>query len=756
MKNRIVIVLICFVLMFSVVSCDDQEKNVGYGSLSVEISNSENSKTIQPTSESLAFTSYTIKGRYGTNEDWIVNESFSSKSIKIDNLEVGSWEFVVEGFNKDDVLLAKSEPHSVTIRTNGNTEETYTLDWINGFGSLKLSVKVQSSRISSIECQLYDGNGDVVGNPYMMEREDSILQDDGLYLFEKVFDEVSTGFYNAKIVMKDKGGEPIGKTLHQSVHIQDGLESSFDFSWKGFSNLMPQVDVPKPCFEDGTSIPCDSKILLSTEEEGASIFYSFDGKSYSSYTETGIDLSQMQDLSNSIKIWVYAEKSNLNRSNVGTYSFSIEHNPDRENAVYTWNAIEGGYECIATSKCKYHKDIECETEKAVVSYEILVDSTEHEEGQCLYTAVFGKEGYEEPTKDGVVPTKHKLVHHAAKSPTCTEIGWNEYDDCLNCSYTTRTEISALEHDYVHHEAKTPTCTEIGWREYDTCSRCNYTTYKKISARGHDYVKHETKAATCTEIGWNEYDTCTRCDYSTKIEKPALGHCLKPCKRVDDELHEGVCNRCRNKVEEPHTFKDYKCEICDARGKGPSGGYVFYDRGEKGRSWRYLEAAPADLRMVGGVPTVDSTNSRYSSGTEKFIFGYYRKTSSGSNVSLSTKAGIGEGYSNTYILVCNMKKASFTSSSGTGTTSSYAARLCDILEYEVEGEVFKDWFLPSKEELNLMYQNLHEQGLGSFVNGGLYWSSSENIVGAWIQYFGGGSQDNGYRCDAYRVRPVRAF
>mgnify|MGYP004511725139 FL=1 len=313
MMNRVVVVLICFVLMFSVVSCDDQEKSVGYGSLSVEIANSDNSKTIQPADESLGFASYVIKGRYGTNEDWIVNETFSSKTIKIDHLEVGDWEFVVEGFNTDGVLLAKSEPHSVTIRTNGNAEETYTLDWIDGFGSLKLSVKVQSSRVLSIECQLYDGNSNVVGNPYLIGKESSVLGDDGLYLFEKVFDEVPTGFYNAKIVMKNNDGEPVGKALHQSVHIHNGIESSFEFSWKGFSNLMPQVDVPRPCFEDGTSIPCDSKILLSTEEEGTSILYSFDGKSYSSFTEDGIDLSQMQDLSNSIKIWVYAEKTNLNK-----------------------------------------------------------------------------------------------------------------------------------------------------------------------------------------------------------------------------------------------------------------------------------------------------------------------------------------------------------------------------------------------------------------------------------------------------------
>ena len=664
MKNRMVAVLICFVLMFSVVSCDDQEKNVGYGSLSVEISTGDNSKTIQPTDESLVFASYAIKGRYESNDEWIVNESFSSKSIKVDHLEVGDWEFLVEGFNKDNVLLAKSEPHSVTIRTNGNAKEMYTLDWIEGFGSLKLSVKVQSSRVSSIECQLCDESGNVVGEPYTIGKESSVLEDDNFYLFEKVFGDVPTGFYKAEIVMKDKDGEPIGKTLHQLVHIHDGLESSFGFTWKGFPNLLPQVDIPKPNFDDETSIPCDSKILLGTEEEGSSISYSFDGKAYSSYTENGIDLLQMQDLSNSIKIWVYAEKANLNKSDVGTYSFNIEHiSPDRKNAEYMWNAIEGGYECIATSKCKYHASIECETEKATVSCEIIVESTEHDEGKCCYTAVFGKEGYGKPTKDEVIPMKHKLVHCATIiSPTCTEIGRDEY----------------------------------------VCTICEYTTYKEI---------------------------------------PALGHDLKSCKRVDDEYHEGVCSKT---IKEVHSFKNYKCTGCGTWGRGPSGGYVFYDRGEYTggkRSWRYLEAAPSDLRLVNGVPTVDSTKAGYSGGTYRFIFGYYRETSDEGNVYLSTKTGIGEGINNTNILVDKMKDAAYTSSSGTDTTADYAARLCDVLEYEVNGEVFTDWFLPSKGELNLMYKNLHIQGLGSFASS-YGWSSSEGSAdSAWWQSFCSGDQGN---------------
>ena len=708
--------------MFSVVSCDNQEKNVGYGSMSVEISNSENSKTIPPTDESLVFTSYTIKGRYGTNEEWTVNESFFSKSIKIDHLEVGNWEFVVEGFNTDGVLLAKSEPHSVTIRTNGNAEETYILDWIDGFGSLKLSVNVQSSRISSIECQLYDESVNEVGDPYTIGKDSSVLGDDNFYLFEKVFEDVPTGFYNAKIVMKDKDGEPIGKTLHQSVHIHDCLESSFGFTWNGFPNFLPQVDVPKPNFDDGTSIPCDSKILLNTEEEGSSIFYSFDGKSYSSYTENGLDLSQMQDLSNSIKIWVYAEKANLNKSDVGTCSFSIEHNPDRENAVYKWNAIEGGYECVATSKCLYHQSLECETEKADVIYQIITDSTCSKEGVGCYTAAFAKDGYEKvQTKDEPIAKRmHTYTKTEKKIPTCTEVGMYECV-CSVCSYKTFEEIPALGHDLVHHEAKNPTCTEMGWEAYDTCSDCDYTTYKEIPALGHN------------------------CSF----------------RRVDDEYHEGVCSRCSETIKDVHSFKNYKCTECGTWDRGPSGGYVFYDMGKYTggeRSWRYLEAAPADLRLVNGVPTVDSTVAGYSDGTKGFIFGYYRETSGGSNVLLSTKTGIGEGYNNTDILVGKMQESAYTNYWGTGTTSNYAARLCKVLVYEVDGKDVTGWFLPSGDELRLMYKNLYKEGLGSFADDKLYWSSSEDDANrAWLQYFDRSNEFKAYsRNDKVLVRPVRAF
>ena len=167
-----------------------------------------------------------------------------------------------------------------------------------------------------------------------------------------------------------------------------------------------------------------------------------------------------------------------------------------------------------------------------------------------------REGCTYTTKVEIPALKHKLVHHDAKAPSCTEIGWEEYDTCSRCDYTTKVELLALKHDLVHHDAKAPTCTEIGWNEYDTCSRCDYTTKVELPALKHKLVHHDAKAPTCTEIGWDEYDTCSRCDYTTKVEIPAPGHdytekVVKPtCGKGGYTLH--TCKKCNDSYKDHQT------------------------------------------------------------------------------------------------------------------------------------------------------------------------------------------------------------
>ena len=178
---------------------------------------------------------------------------------------------------------------------------------------------------------------------------------------------------------------------------------------------------------------------------------------------------------------------------------------------------------------------------------------------CDYCYHKGTDTYVDPY-NGPDPNNHDLVHHDAKAPTCTEIGWDEYDACQRegCDYTTKVEIPALKHKLVHHDAKAPTCTEIGWDEYDTCSRCDYTTKVELLALKHDLVHHDAKAPTCTEIGWNEYDACQRagCDYTTKVEIPAPGHdytekVVKPtCGKGGYTLH--TCKKCHDSYKDHQT------------------------------------------------------------------------------------------------------------------------------------------------------------------------------------------------------------
>ena len=176
---------------------------------------------------------------------------------------------------------------------------------------------------------------------------------------------------------------------------------------------------------------------------------------------------------------------------------------------------------------------------------------------CAYCYRKGTDTYVHPWY-GPDPNNHDLVHHDAKAPTCTEIGWEEYDACQRegCTYTTKVEIPALKHKLVHHDAKAPTCTETGWEEYDTCSRCDYTTKVELPALKHKLVHHDAQAPTCTETGWEEYDTCSRCDYTTKVEIPAPGHdytekVVKPtCGKGGYTLH--TCKNCNDSYKDHQT------------------------------------------------------------------------------------------------------------------------------------------------------------------------------------------------------------
>jgi hypothetical protein len=161
--------------------------------------------------------------------------------------------------------------------------------------------------------------------------------------------------------------------------------------------------------------------------------------------------------------------------------------------------------------------------------------------------------------------------------------------------------------------------------------------------------------------------------------------------------------------------------------GPGGGIVFYDAGSM-QSWgRFLEAGPL-------LPATEWCGDDW----ERDVAG--------------TKDAIGAGAANTELMVAACE-------AGAATTVS---------DYDGGGK--NDWFLPSKDELNELYEQ--RDSVGGFGLPGndwssfeTYWSSTQSDASvpqgftdvAWAQDFDGGAQRGDWgKGNAFGVRPVRAF
>jgi len=165
--------------------------------------------------------------------------------------------------------------------------------------------------------------------------------------------------------------------------------------------------------------------------------------------------------------------------------------------------------------------------------------------------------------------------------------------------------------------------------------------------------------------------------------------------------------------------------------GPAGGIIFYDKGNNSGGWRYLEAAPVDIAQ--------------------------RLFMSSEGISIEAQRSVGTGKSNTQAIMiqANNKGGGF----------GWAAQAC--VAYTLNG--FNDWFLPSRDELNFMYGNLHMRNLGGF-NPDWYWSSTYNESSTFNRYswwainFSDGKQETGVgnrdvswgSGEQHRVRPIRQF
>ena len=162
------------------------------------------------------------------------------------------------------------------------------------------------------------------------------------------------------------------------------------------------------------------------------------------------------------------------------------------------------------------------------------------------------------------------------------------------------------------------------------------------------------------------------------------------------------------------------------GFGPGGGIIFYDKGEYSLglnqpAWRYMEVASTDLSFANG-------------------YTYFDYGCNNVNISGAEYSFIGGGYQNTVDI-------------NNGCSSTQAAgKMC----WNAVINGFDDWFMPSKDDMNIMYTNLNPLGLGNF-SPEWYWSSTEASNGnAWRKHMSAGNIEVNGKSLLCKVRAIRVF
>lgn len=158
--------------------------------------------------------------------------------------------------------------------------------------------------------------------------------------------------------------------------------------------------------------------------------------------------------------------------------------------------------------------------------------------------------------------------------------------------------------------------------------------------------------------------------------------------------------------------------------GPGGGLIFYKKPTPTDNWQYLECMDHDLGF----------------GNLQWATGAAGNTGAG-----FTSTSLGSGITNTSNLAINYG------------SSAPAAQVCYSLDYLGKD----DWFLPSLEELELLYNNLFLNNLGNFSVDQSYWSSSEDdnfTTNAWRINFSPGTPSiaTESKYSGNMVRPIRRF
>ncbi len=495
-------------------------------------------------------------------------------------------------------------------------------------------------------------------------------------------------------------------------------------------------------------------------------------------TLTGCNLEPHEHSFNTY--WTYDETNHWHEANCGhdIVSGTSVHNWDSGQVTEQPTHIQSGTRTFTCTVCNATKTeaIPTLTDAHSFSKEWSSDGTYHwHAATCGHTTLKSEQSWHWWDK-GTITTE----------ATHNQVGIRTYK-CTVCSKTKTETIPAMTEAHTFSEEWTSDDT-YHWHD----ATCGHPTLNSKESKHTWNNGTISTAATCTGEGVKVF-TCTTCSRTRKESIPATGHIYSTSWSMDStkHWHSATCKHNGLKEDEnAHTFPTYGTAISQGNGTykfryecstcgyaktlsdpkpgdiGPAGGIVFYDKGEYSDGWRFLEAAPSDLRVVDDKPTVDSTLPGYKDAPTGYVFGYNRETSNGTNLYVNgsttynaencTKRDIGAGANNTKLLVSVMGTTPYAKTSNITKTSRYAAKLCSDLKYNG----YDDWFLPSQAELEKMERMYNQTKRESFFTSSRYWSSSEYCYDrpncAYNLSFYSGSEDYYDRGYELRVRPVRAF
>ena len=432
--------------------------------------------------------------------------------------------------------------------------------------------------------------------------------------------------------------------------------------------------------------------------------------------------------------------------------------PCDHNFWYGYCTVCGVMECVYGHT--YGPDADCVTpQSCTVCREELKPATGHdyrnyvsnEDATCLYNGTKTAVCENGCGTTNILSDQGTRKDHIIVEATCTT-----RSECTVCYMAFSDPTGHDYRNYVSNE--NATCTQDGTKTAVCENNCGvpHTITDAGTATGHDYRNYvHYEDATCTQDATIKADCENACGIPDiqPVEETARGHVfgytrlvLPTCTEEGCELY--TCYRCpetqRYKITPPaHTpnAETGMCTVCaaltyDVDDIGPGGGKIFY-RSEDGFTFytsatdrtgvtaHYLEAAPNDMTKT------------------PIEFGL-------SNPTQTIGTAIGTGRRNTLLILAS-------------EITLYAVRACT--SYENNGK--KDWFLPSRGELNELFNYKmryipNNLGIYKYWSSSLYTAQGDDIPNmyVWCQDFQTGGYviplPKQYSSVIYDVRAIRAF